>query len=319
LGRLEVVPFADGHLGDAARLLAGRHTRHRSAEPLLPQRYEAPAAAAVELQAAWSATDASGAAATRDGRLVGYVVGAPREPGVWGPNIWVEAAGHAVEAGEDVRDLYGLAAERWVEEGAQRHYALVPATDAELVDAWFRLGFGHQQAHGVQEPRPARAGKTFEIREPTVDDVQALIEVDLALPVHQRSSPVFSEQPLPTTELLCEEWRKTLEGDEERVLIGCLQGRPVACWSVCDASLSVHNRGLTLPERACYLAFAATLPEARGSGIGVELTEASLDAAHRDGYAAMVTDWRVTNLLASRFWPKRGFRDAFFRLYRSIP
>ena len=33
----------------------------------------------------------------------------------------------------------------------------------------------------------------------------------------------------------------------------------------------------------------------------------------------MTTDWRVTNLLASRFWPKRGFRPTFLRLYRSIP
>jgi hypothetical protein len=33
----------------------------------------------------------------------------------------------------------------------------------------------------------------------------------------------------------------------------------------------------------------------------------------------MVTDWRETNLLASRFWPKRGFRRTFLRLYRSIP
>jgi hypothetical protein len=33
----------------------------------------------------------------------------------------------------------------------------------------------------------------------------------------------------------------------------------------------------------------------------------------------MVTDWRVTNLLSSRFWPRRGFRLSFLRLYRSIP
>jgi hypothetical protein len=33
----------------------------------------------------------------------------------------------------------------------------------------------------------------------------------------------------------------------------------------------------------------------------------------------MVTDWRVTNLLASRFWPHRGFRPSVLRLYRSIP
>ena len=55
------------------------------------------------------------------------------------------------------------------------------------------------------------------------------------------------------------------------------------------------------------------------SGIGVALTDASLAAAAEDGYTAMVTDWRVTNLLASRFWPTRGFRPAFYRLYRSIP
>jgi hypothetical protein len=27
----------------------------------------------------------------------------------------------------------------------------------------------------------------------------------------------------------------------------------------------------------------------------------------------------MTNLLASRFWPARGFRPTFLRLYRSIP
>jgi hypothetical protein len=27
----------------------------------------------------------------------------------------------------------------------------------------------------------------------------------------------------------------------------------------------------------------------------------------------------VTNLLSSRFWPARGFRETFLRLYRHIP
>jgi ribosomal protein S18 acetylase RimI-like enzyme len=88
---------------------------------------------------------------------------------------------------------------------------------------------------------------------------------------------------------------------------------------VCDARLSRGFTGLGLPERACYLALASTLPNARGSGIGVALTDASLAAAAEDGYTSMVTDGRMTNLLASRFWPKRGFRPAFYRLYRSIP
>ena len=49
------------------------------------------------------------------------------------------------------------------------------------------------------------------------------------------------------------------------------------------------------------------------------LTEHALGWAHEHGYEAMITDWRMTNLLASRFWPRRGFRETFLRLYRSIP
>jgi len=79
------------------------------------------------------------------------------------------------------------------------------------------------------------------------------------------------------------------------------------------------NRGLGRPERAAFLGFASTLPEARGSGLGLALTDASFNWAAENGYEVMVTDWRVTNLLSSRFWPKRGFRPVFFRLYRSIP
>jgi len=321
LARLEVVPFSDEHLDEAARLLAARHARQREAEPLLPKCFEAHDAAHAEVTASWHAEGASGAAAFRAGRLVGYLIGASRDTDVWGENIWVDLAGHAVDEAEDVRDLYATAAARWFDEERRRHYALVPATDPGLMDAWFRLGFGHQQGHGVREV-PAhidvRIPEGYEIREPREEDIEELLPIDLALSAHQRSSPVFSTRPLPTADEIRLEWRKTLAGSEEKILLGWLDGTPVACWSVCAAELSRHYSGLGLPERACYLAFASTLPVARGSGIGVALTDASLAAAAEDGYTAMVTDWRVTNLLASRFWPNRGFRPAFYRLYRSI-
>jgi ribosomal protein S18 acetylase RimI-like enzyme len=321
MSRLDIVPFEHAHLEDAARLLAARQARWRKAEPLLPGRFEEPAAALEELKAVWDAGGASGSAATRGGRLVGYVVGAQREPDVWGENVWIELAGHAVEEPEDARDLYAAAAARWVEEGRTRHYALIPLDDG-LVDAWFRLGFGQQQAHGIRAV-PARTDVRvpdgFEIRLPTTEDVEALIEVDLALPSHQRASPVFSSRPLPTADEVREEWARTLTAGEEDVLIACRGGKPVACWSVCSAKQSSYFRPLGRPEAASYLTFAATVPEARGSGIGVALTDACLARAAEAGYEAMVTDWRVTNLLASRFWPRRGFRLAFLRLYRSIP
>jgi ribosomal protein S18 acetylase RimI-like enzyme len=294
MARLELVPFSDEHLEDAARLLAARHARDRRAEPLLPARFENAPAARVELEHVWRAEGASGAAALREGRLTGYLIAAPRDDRVWGENVWVDVPGHAVEEAEDVRDLY----------------------------AWFRLGFGQQQAHGVREVQArtaVRPPRGIEIRRPSEDEIEALLEVDLALPRHQQTSPVFSARPLPSREELRAEWRETLTGDDEDVLVGYRDGRPLACWSVVAAELSRHFRGLTLPEGGCYIAFASTVPEARGSGIGVALTDASLQRAAENGYEVVVTDWRVTNLLASRFWPKRGFRTFLLRLYRSIP
>ena len=110
MARLEVVPFSDEHLDEAARLLAARHARQREAEPLLPKSFEAHDAAHGEVTASWHAEGASGAAAFRAGRLVGYLIGAPRDTDVWGENIWVDLAGHAVDEAEDVRDLYATAA-----------------------------------------------------------------------------------------------------------------------------------------------------------------------------------------------------------------
>jgi ribosomal protein S18 acetylase RimI-like enzyme len=315
---IDVETFAEAHLDEAARLLQERHSRHREAEPLLPGQVDFRAELASLL-----ADGGSGAVARRDGRAVGYVLGNRRGDEIWGPNVWVELAGHAVEEAEDIRDLYAFAAERWVEEGRTRHQVLVPASDDALVGAWFRLGFGQQQAHAVREvpaKTDVRVPNGFQIRRPRADEVDALLELDLALPRHQQRAPVFSARPLPTEDELREEWVKTLGDSDEEVLIGYMNGRPVACWSFVPAARSSHHGGALAPtDGTAYLAFAVTLPEARGSGIGVALTQATMAAAAEQGYETMVTDWRVTNLLASRFWPRRGFRETFLRLHRSIP
>jgi len=318
---LDVVPFSEEHLDDAARLLAARQARHREAEPALPELYEDPAAAREEIEQLRQMEGASGTVALREGRVVGYLIGTSRETKTWGENVWVELAGHAVEEPEDVRDLYGEAAARWVEEGRTRHYAFAPAGDSALLDAWFRLGFGHQHAHALQEvtPRKVALPPGIEIREPREEEIEELIEVDLALPEHQSRSPVFSTIGRPPREELRKEWVSALAGDEEHVFVAYQDGKPVAVWSVLAVEGSSQHRGLGKPERAAFLGFASTLPEARGSGLGLALTDASFNWAAENGYEVMVTDWRVTNLLSSRFWPKRGFRPVFFRLYRSIP
>ena len=319
---LEVVPFSDEHLDAAAALLAARHARHRALEPLLDPRYEDPAEARPLLEHHWRDEGMSGAAGLRGGHLVGYLIGCPQPAEVWGPNVWIELPGHAVEHPEDARDLYALAAARWVEEGNTRHFALLPPEPA-LVDAWFRLGFGQQQAHGYQEvPRDVevRVPAGCEIRAPAESMIDELLDLDYALPQHQTAAPVFSGRPVPTEEEARREWQETLENDEEKILLALRDGRPVACWSYVPVERSRHFHNLGRPAApTCYLGFAVTLPPSRGTGLGLALTDAGFAWAAEEGYEAMVTDWRVTNLLASRFWPRRGFRASVLRLHRSIP
>jgi GNAT superfamily N-acetyltransferase len=317
----ETRPFTGEDLDAAGALLAERHRRHRAHEPALAARYEEPAEARAEIEALWRSDDASGAVGLRGGELVSYVLGVPQGESTWGPNVWVKSAGHAARDAEDLRDTYAAAAERWVEESRVRQYVLVPAGDDAAVAAWFRLSFGHQQSHGIQEPpdREPAVPDGFSIRDPDLADVEQLIELDIALPRHQRLSPVFSGLNLPSRDEARAEWRSTLAGDEEHILIGYHGDRPVSCISMVDWTRSRHADGLMRADAASYLAFAVTLPDARGSGIGRAVTEASLAWAAREGYSVVVTDWRETNLLASRFWPARGFRPSFLRLYRSIP
>ena len=93
----------------------------------------------------------------------------------------------------------------------------------------------------------------------------------------------------------------------------------VANFVIVPIEMSNAHSGLARPPGLAHLGYAVTHPDTRGAGAGLALTAAAFAWARERGYPAMVTDWRVTNLLSSRFWPRRGFGETFLRLYRSIP
>ena len=157
------------------------------------------------------------------------------------------------------------------------------------------------------------------MRHATADDVDAVVQLDLELSSHQRLSPVFSASPPYTEEESRADFLAEVDEPEQAILLADVDGRTVSLLVMVDVSKSSMHSGLARPERAAFLGFAATLPEARGTGAGVALTNAGLAWAREQGYPLTVVDWRETNLLASRFWPRRGFRRTFLRLYRAIP
>ena len=305
-GSVKIVPFAEEHVDAAAELLAERHERHRAAEPSLPTQIDFRAEIAALL-----ADGATGAFA--DGA---YVLGRSGPPEHWGPNIRLESAGHAARDPELLRDVWAMAAAAWFEQGLTEHYALVPATDPALLDAWFRLSFGAQHAHGVLE-LPERECPA-NVREATEDDIDALVEIGPILSRHQWESPVFSRRAEQTPDEIRAEVVDDFAHDDVVNLVYELDGRIVGNFVLTPGKLTEAHTGLARPPGAALLAFAVTDPDVRRSGVGLALTDASFAWARAHGYEKMVVDWRVTNLLASRFWPRRGFRTSFLRVHRSI-
>lgn len=309
MARLEIIPFADEHLDAAATLLGERHRRHVAAEPLLPEHDDL----REFVERDWRVEGASGAVALADDEPVGYLIGQPREDAV-GPHIWSHLAGHAVRTPELVRDLYRLAAARWVEAGASRHFVFVPALP-DLIEPWFRLSFGASAALATRETGAEAVGAPdVTIRPSTPDDLEAAAALDRLLGNHLAEPPSFGGLPVPVLREYVDDWRDTWNEEEFTHFVAERDGRVVG-----HILLYRRPADLRVPPDSIDLANAATDSALRGSGLGLALTAHVLRWAQEHGYPTMVTDWRMTNLEASRFWPKRGFRETFLRLYRSIP
>ena len=203
------------------------------------------------------------------GRLTGYLLGSPKSSPVWGPNLWVEAAGKAVEEAETMRDLYAVAAARWVEEGRTAQYVVVPATTR----IWSTRGSGSGSASStrMRSTRCLRATAGTGRADHTActrDDIDVLAELDLALPEHQGQSPVFSAGELPTLEEARADWEEDIDDVEYANFVAEHDGRVIGSAVGCALEKSSAHSGLARPDNAGFLGYAAVLPEARGLGAG---------------------------------------------------
>lgn len=306
----EIRAFTAADVDGAALVLAERHARHRAVEPHLPLIDDFRAHLAREL----AADGASGAVSLRAGEIDGYLIGKRQEDPI-GAHIRIDLAGSASREPERMRDLYAAASRIWVDAGLTRHFAFVPAID-DLVAPWHRLSFGTSAALAARAAdRQDIPTSDVTVRRSTADDLRVAASLDRLLYLHLETAPSFSGLHVQDLDWFVDDWRTTWDDPKFTHFIAERDGRPVG-------HLLLYRRpggDLRVPEASIDLADAATLPEVRGTGVGLALTAHAIEWARANGYRTIITDWRMTNLAASRFWPARGFRPTFYRLYRSIP
>jgi GNAT superfamily N-acetyltransferase len=251
-----------------------------------------------------------GAEARRDGEVVGRLVGELREEELRGRHAWAALGDHFAAEPELYRDLYTVAGDGWLEQGASSHYAVVPAED-DVLRAWLGVAFAIEQVHAEREladvAEPVKPGG-FSIRLGGLDDLDAAARLAPIITEHQIEAPVWSGLKRPSDERFRESWREALAD-------------PAATWFLAERDDGEPLGGLLLwadEGEPISLDVASTFPEARGLGVGVALTEHAFWWARERGHERMKADWRIANLLASRFWPKRGFEPTAYRMVRAV-
>ncbi|MFN8472969.1 MAG: GNAT family N-acetyltransferase [Anaerolineae bacterium] len=320
----ELVPFDNAMLPDAGRLLALRHAHDRAALPTLPSRFEEAAVAAKAVRAALDRPMAQGFAAVRGDRVVGYCIGDVALAEIWGRSGWVRPPGCAVGPDEDaelVRDLYAALGQRWIDLGCFSHYAVVPTSDPALLQMWYSLSFGIQQVYGLRAlddlggpglPLPPGV----EIRVAGPDDRTVLADFSDIIWRHQVQAPVWGMMLPETVEDQREGWAELVDEPGWTVWLAFYEGQPVGIQGYHPEEES--DEALIVPEACASLSVAGTREGARGRGVGQAMTRRGLKGVRDAGFRVCLTDWRSTNLLSSRFWPRQGFAPVAYRLNRII-
>jgi GNAT superfamily N-acetyltransferase len=321
---VQIVPFQTEHLPLAAELLARRRRRDRESIPELPPHFEDPLTTRKAIEAALQRPHAQGFAAVDGKRLTAYLIGDMLIESQWGRTGWVRTAGCAYDPDggvEAVRDLYAALGAQWVDHGIFFHFALVPVSDPALIHAWFSLSFGVEQIHALQDleildPKPPTMPPEVEIRKAGPEDRGQLAEVSDVIWKTQVKAPVWAVTMFELARELVQGWSQLPEDADATVWLALMGERAVGVQGYWPAEQEDDN--LLIPEHCASLGVAGTRNGERGRGIGTALTKHVLVQARAAGYRFCETDWRSTNLLSSRFWPRRGFRPAVYRLVRRV-
>jgi GNAT superfamily N-acetyltransferase len=195
------------------------------------------------------------------------------------------------------------------------HYVNVPALPAEL-DPLYRLGFHHMHVQTALRETQAEAPQPngFSIREGRADDLEDTVRIDLLIFEHQRMSPSFGLVDIDADlEERRGDWAEALADERFRNFVAERDGRIVG-----HIGLGPADPEFAIPADAIDLASIAVEPSERGTGVGVALTLHAFGWAAAHDHPVIQTAWRMTNLLASRFWIARGFRPVYHRLHRAL-
>lgn len=252
--------------------------------------------------------------------LVGYIIGEIKlDASMRGRHVWVPYEGIAIrmdQSSELIRNLYAKAAVLWLEQGCFSHYTLVPLGNQAYYEAFQRLSFFIQQVHGImhmEDYKPFINAADVDIRLANKMDSEMMGKMSSIIASYQNSSPTF-ELALP--EMVADiknGYKKLVEDNDTTILIAVKDMNELGF-----QAYSTITSELMAPDDGVELSIAGTYYSQMGKSIGKKLMNEGCRIMKEKGYNSIITDWRITNLASSTFWPKCGFKPVAYRMVRCI-
>lgn len=310
-------------LPEAGKLLAKRHKLNRAALPLLPAHFEDEQFATKAIDALWQKKLKNGHVAFRNGNMVAYLLG-DYSVQPWGRCGYVYLPGYALaenESIETLQDLYTLLGDDWVKKGCFSHSLYISTADTHIVDALFAVGFGKERVDALLDLRTTIIP---EVEEPTGVTIRLAEKGDndylgnlSDVIMRALANPPYWHPTVP------EDWEELREGwaelaDDKEWTVWLALENDEALGMVGFRPEEEGDTSMLASPRTAYLSIAATKPQARGRGLSTALTWHGLEQARKDGFEICYTNWISPNLLASRFWPRFGFKDVAYRLSKRV-
>jgi len=321
--KIEIKSFTAEMIFEAGSLLAQRHKHNRAKLSLLPARFEDAQVAVQAVEALWQKKFKSGYAAFRAGKMVAYLLGDFTVQS-WGRCGDVTLPGYALAEGEStdtLQDLYTLLGEDWIKKGIFIHELYISAADVNVIEAFFGLDFGKERVDAlldlrtmdfpaIEEPlgvilRPAGKGDNDHL-----GSFSHIIMTALA------SAPYWHPTLPEDWQELREGWSELADDKEWSIWLALKNSEALGMVGFCPEE--EKDTGMLVSPRTVYLNVAATKPSVRGRGISTALTWRGLAQMQKDGFDICYSNWISPNLLASRFWPRFGFKDVAYRLSKRI-
>jgi GNAT superfamily N-acetyltransferase len=260
-----------------------------------------------------------GIGAYEEDELIGYLFAQIKFDETRGKHAWVPLEGMAIKqgkSGELIRTLYAEVSRLWLNYGCFTHYVLAPTGDNLFIDAFQRLSFGFEQVHGVLDIsrfQKANHNEDVLIRIGTAEDRDLIGSMSDIIFSYQNDSPVYAIA-LPETVMNIRKGYQEIANDAEALLLLAeINGQSAgfqAYWPI--------ESHLMVPDKTFELSVAGTFPAFMGNGIGKALMNKAVHLLEEKGVQYIITDWRITNLASSSFWPKCGFAPLYHRMQRTI-